>query len=332
MSESPYIPVGCDPESILLTFPVPREFAGLRLDRFIQNRIPRLSRTRANEIVKACAYRQDGTRRRASERVRAGEVVLLVRPPMNEPEAPLDFGVLYEDEHVLVVDKPAGLPMHPTATYHKHTLTWLLKERYGADPPQFAHRLDRETSGVVICGKTRDMERALKNSFQYRHTEKTYLAVVHGAPPATGLIDRDIAPVTDGLHVMMEVKPPGEGLSAVTTFRTLKAGERYSLVELSPETGRQHQLRVHLAHLGFPIVGDKLYGVEGPAPFLEYIETGMTPALARRLVLPRHALHAQALSITHPVTGEPLHIRSPLPDELDHLVRSVSGTPVGPDL
>ncbi|MCA9577168.1 MAG: RluA family pseudouridine synthase [Sandaracinaceae bacterium] len=324
MSETPYIPAGCDPESILLTFPVPREFAGLRLDRFIQNRIPRLSRTRANEIVKACAYRQDGTRRRASERVRAGEVVLLVRPPMNEPETPQSFGVLYEDEHVLVVDKPAGLPMHPTATYHKHTLTWLLKERYPDDPPQFAHRLDRETSGVVVCGKSRDMERALKNSFQYRHTQKTYLAVVHGCPPETGTMDQDLAPVADGLHVMMEVRPPGEGLSAVTTFRTLRAGPRYALVELWPETGRQHQLRVHLAHLGFPIVGDKLYGAEGPAPFLEYIEGGMTSDLTRRLVLPRHALHAHALTIEHPVSGEPLHVSSPLPDELAALVVDAS--------
>ena len=320
MSDVPFIPVGCDPESILLTFPVPREFAGLRLDRFIQNRIPRLSRTRANEIVKACAYRQDGTRRRASERVRAGEVVLLVRPPMNEPSTPQDFVVLFEDEHVLALDKPAGLPMHPTATYHKHTLTWLLKERYGVDAPQFAHRLDRETSGVVICGKSRDAERALKNCFQYRHTEKTYLAVVHGTPPAEGRMDLDLAPVTDGLHVMMQALPQGEGLSAVTTFRTLSSGPHYSLLELTPETGRQHQLRVHLSNLGFPIVGDKLYGVEGPAPFMEYIESGMTDALARRLVLPRHALHAHALTIEHPFSGEPLHIRSPLPAELAALV------------
>jgi len=172
----------------------------------------------------------------------------------------------------------------------------------------------------VICGKSRDTERALKNGFQYRQTQKTYLAVVHGTPPPTGRMDMDLAPVTDGLHVMMQALAPGAGLTAVTTFRTLASGPRFSLVELSPETGRQHQLRVHLAHLGFPIVGDKLYGVEGPAPFLEYIETGMTDDLARRLVLPRHALHAHALTIEHPVSGEPLHIRSPLPAELAELV------------
>ena len=133
-------------------------------------------------------------------------------------------------------------------------------------------------------------------------------------------MDLDLAPVTDGLHVMMQALPQGEGLSAVTTFRTLSSGPHYSLLELTPETGRQHQLRVHLSNLGFPIVGDKLYGVEGPAPFMEYIESGMTDALARRLVLPRHALHAHALTIEHPFSGEPLHIRSPLPAELAALV------------
>ena len=131
------LPPGCDPASIILTFPVAPEHAGQRLDRFIQHRIPRLSRTRAQEVVRSCAYRADGTRRRPSERVRAGEHVVLVRPPFEEPHVPLYFDVVYEDEAVLAVDKPSGLPVHPSATYHKNTLTYLLRQRFGPNAQTF---------------------------------------------------------------------------------------------------------------------------------------------------------------------------------------------------
>lgn len=318
MSDKPYIPPGCDPESILLTFPVAREHAGLRLDRFIQNRIPRLSRTRAQQIVKATAYKQDGTRRRASERVKAGEVVLLVRPPMDEPQTPQEFGILYEDEDVVAIDKPAGLPMHPTATYHKNTLTWLMRKRWGEDDaPQFAHRLDRETSGVVICAKHREAERALKNAFETRRTRKRYVAIVRGAPPASGRIDVPLTGATEGLHILMGVAPEGTGLVASTEFEVLEQHEGLALMSLKPVTGRQHQLRVHVAHIGHPIIGDKLYGPEGHQPFLDYVDGGgMTSDLLARLGIARHALHAEHLVVPHPRTGEPLEIRSPMPEDM----------------
>jgi 23S rRNA pseudouridine1911/1915/1917 synthase len=133
--------------------------------------------------VKACAYRVDGTRRRASERVRAGETVILVRPAFEEPNVPLYFDVLHEDDAILAIDKPAGLPVHPSATYHKGTLTYLLRERYGEDAPQIAHRLDRETSGLILCGRTREAERALKIDFENRRVSKRYLAIVRGEMP-----------------------------------------------------------------------------------------------------------------------------------------------------
>lgn len=170
-------PPGCRPDSIVLSFPVPRELAGVRLDRFIQGRIPRLSRTRANAIVRACAYHADGRRRRPSERVREGEIVLLVRPPFEEPAAPTSFGIVYDDEAMLVVDKPPGLPVHPSASYHRNTLTFLLRERYPERTPHLAHRLDRETSGVLVCARTLEDERALKRSFERREVEKVYLAI-----------------------------------------------------------------------------------------------------------------------------------------------------------
>jgi len=202
------LPPGCDPASIILTFPVAPEHAGQRLDRFIQHRIPRLSRTRAQEVVRACAYRADGTRRRASERVRTGELVVLVRPPFAEPDVPLYFDVLYEDDAVLAVNKPAGLPVHPSASYHKHTLTHLLKQRFGENAPQIAHRLDRETSGLLVCGRTRASERTLKIAFENRRVRKRYLAIVRGVMPEDeGRIALPMDRAKEGLHILMEVTP-----------------------------------------------------------------------------------------------------------------------------
>ena len=318
-------PPGCPPDSIVLTYPVPNEYAGLRLDRFIQTRIPRLSRTRANAIVRACAYRADGTRRRPSERVRAGETVILVRPSFEEPVVPTEFGVIHEDEAMLVVDKPPGLPVHPSASYHKNTLTYLLRQRYPERTPHLAHRLDRETSGVLVCAKTLDDERDLKGQFERRETDKTYLAVARGhVDPPRGEIALPMGRPDSGLHILMEVRD--DGSPAKTGYEVVASAPGHSLVALHPLTGRQHQLRVHLAAIGHPIVADKLYGPEGPAPFLEYVDAGgMTPELERRLGHPRQALHAHRLTIRHPRSGEPLTLEAPLPPDLEELWTRLGG-------
>jgi len=310
-------PPGTDRRGILLTFPVPPECAGQRLDRFIQGRIPRLSRTRAKVIVEACAYRADGRRRRGSERVKAGEIVILVRPLFEEPEVPRRFDVLYEDEFVLAVDKPAGLPMHPTATYHRNTLTALLRERYGDPAPQIAHRIDRETSGLIVCGRTPFAERRLKRAFEDRRVAKRYLAVVQGELlESQGRIDAPLGPAREGLHLLMEVR--ADGAPSETRFEVLGRRAGRTLLSLVPHTGRQHQLRVHLASIGHPIVGDKLYGPEGSLPFLEYIDAGMVldEALLARLGHPRQALHAAALEIEHPDSGAPLRLEASMPEDM----------------
>jgi len=309
-------PPGTPRDGIVLSFPVPRELAGVRLDRFIQTRIPRLSRTRANAIVRKCAYRADGKKRRPSERVKEGEIVILVRPSFEEPETPQEFGVLYEDEAMVVVDKPAGLPVHPSATYHKNTLTWLMRERWPDRTPHLAHRLDRETSGVLVCARTLDDERALKAQFENREVSKTYLAILEGEwVEDRGRIDLPMGRPDEGLHLLMEVRE--DGAPARTRFEVRARAAGRTLIALHPETGRQHQLRVHVAALGHPIVGDKLYGPEGPQPFLDYVDGGgMTPALERRLGHRRQALHAHRLEIAHPRTGERMAIEAPLAPDL----------------
>ena len=320
------LPPGSPPDAILLSFPVAREFAGQRLDRFIQSRIPRLSRTRAQEIVRLSARREDGTERRASERVRACDIVLLVRPRFVEPDVPLTFDVVYEDETVLAIDKPSGLPMHPTATYHRNTLTRVLKDRYGEPTPHICHRLDRETSGLVLCAKEPATERALKLGFERRQVKKTYLALVRGEMPEDeGIIDFPLAPVQQGLHLLMEIRDTGEPSIAVTHYRVLERRAGHSLVWLEPQTGRQHQLRVHLSALGHPILGDKLYGPDREAPFLEVIETGLTASLIGRLGHERQALHAHRLTFTHPQTRAEITVEAPLAPDLMQLWDGLDG-------
>lgn len=330
MRTPPNLPPGCDPASIVLTFPVAREHAGQRVDRFLQICIPRLSRTRANAIVRRCGYHPDGRRRTPSDRVRYGETLVIVRPPLPEPDAPTNFGIVYEDDDILVVDKPAGLPMHPSASYHKRTLTYALWERFGAPAPQPAHRLDRETSGLVVCGKHNDAERTMKQAFEARRIKKKYLAIVRGELEADeGRIDRPIGPAPDALHVMMAVREDELGLSAVTEWQVIGRHEGRSLVSLHPETGRQHQLRVHCAHLGHPILGCKLYGPEGHAVFTEWIDHGMSRDLLARLGHKRHALHASELAMPHPITGQPMEFVAPLPPDLVDLWET--GRPGEPD-
>ncbi len=245
---------------------------------------------------------------------------MLVRPPFEEPNVPLYFDILHEDDAVLAVDKPAGLPVHPSATYHKNTLTYLLRQRFGPNAPQIAHRLDRETSGLLLCGRTRESERHLKIGFEKRRVRKRYLAIVRGVmTDDEGRIALPMDRATEGLHILMDVTPEGEGYPSVTRYRVVARREDATLVMLAPESGRQHQLRVHLSAIGFPIIGDKLYGPEGSQPFLDYIETGMTDELRQRLGHDRQALHAYALEFVHPSTEETTTLRAPFAEDLVEL-------------
>lgn len=330
MSSEFTLPFKCPKDSVILTYDVPRELTGLRLDVFVQRMIPRLSRTKAQAIVRASAYHVDGSRRKPSDRVESGQVVVLVRPRFEEPHTPQSFAVLYEDEAVLALDKPAGLPVHPSATYYKNTLTSLLKKAYGPTAPRIAHRLDRETSGVLICGCTSADERTLKMAFERREIKKSYLAIAQGIiQEDEGVIDVAVVPAhvgSAGLHLLMAPSTDKTAPAARTYFQVRERRGNHTLVALFPSTGRQHQLRVHLAWLGHPIVGDKLYGAQGASVFMEYIETGMTPELALRAGHERHALHAETLEFVHPRTNLPVTIQAPLAGDLMSLWDSFSAS------
>jgi 23S rRNA pseudouridine1911/1915/1917 synthase len=285
---------------IEICFKVGPHHANWRLDRFVSARIPRLSRGRVQQMLRAQSTLGAQTLR-PSMKVREGQMVRLLRPAPDEPEVPLHYQVVYEDEVMLGICKPAGLPVHATARFHRNTLTALLRRQYaGVEPPRLVHRIDRETSGMLLLAHDPQAEARLKGDLARRRVHKSYMAIVFGDPGIEGVIDGPIGPDLDsGIRVKQAVV--ASGLTARTRFRRIDRRGDFSLVEASPETGRQHQIRVHLSSIGCPIVGDKLYGTD-PTCLLEYLETGWTQSLNDRLLLPRHALHAWRISFRHPTT------------------------------
>ncbi len=312
-----------EPRKIMpLALRVSPECDGWRLDHFLKQRIRRLSRTKIRTIIESQVWLQSGRQPRPAMAVHAGDTIHIDRPAPIEPEVPRQFGILASDEHFLAIDKPAGLPMHTTAKFWKNTLVAILRERFPDERLQICHRIDRETSGVLLVARTRAAASFLKRAFAERAVKKTYLALVHGVPvPSSGKIDAPMRLVESRSHLMMGVEP--DGLPAVTRYAVKRAFAHHALVEAAPQTGRQHQIRVHLAHIGHPIVGDKLYGA-GEQAFMDYCDAGMTPELLDLFDgLPRHALHAARLVFPHPESKEMIVVESPLPDDLGDYMKGL---------
>jgi 23S rRNA pseudouridine1911/1915/1917 synthase len=304
---------------------VPPELAGLRLDHFVKTQITRLSRTKIQTIIDTQLRRADGHAPKSSTSVAAGEHYIIRREAKPEPPCPRTFGVVHEDARMLIVDKPAGLPVHASAKFYFNTLARVLSERYPSEPElQLCHRLDRETSGCVVIARDREAAAFLKQAISEKHrTVKQYLAIVDGQPPwdTEALLDAPLristeADATRLATVKVLVDP--NGMPAATRVQVERRTDRYALVRCTLVTGRQHQIRVHLANAGFPIVGDKLYA-HGDDAFIDYCDEGLTPELAALFVLPRHALHAARITVPHPeggnVTGD-----APLPADMAGLL------------
>ncbi len=309
-------------------------FDGYRLDRFLKARIARLSRNRIQTIIERGQILDDAGEplRRVSTRVHAGQALVLLRPMPVEPPVTLDYAELYRDDSLLVIDKPAGLPVHPSARYFKHTLTALMRERLGEGHGwELAHRLDRETSGVLLLGRRRlDRRRraapasggVLQRAFQTRSVKKEYLAICRGTLDAAQRVDAPLAlDPTSLVGVKMGVVPiAAGGLSAATDVEALARGEHGSesitLVRCVPRTGRQHQIRVHLELLGHPLLGDKLYGVDEQL-FIDMADGRLSMAeVEERVGLSRQALHAHQLWFPHPASGEEVSFQAPWPEAL----------------
>lgn len=319
-------PEGVDEDAVMSVFRVPAERAKQRLDVFLHNEFRRTSRTRTQKIIELSAYDAHGKHLRSNDRLRPEQLIVLWRAPWDEDPVPTDIPVVFEDDHLLVVNKPAGVPVHPTARYHHNTVIRLLKAERPGQWLSLAHRIDRETSGVLVLVKHPEADRKAKMALEARAgIEKRYLAITWGVPVHEGKkafrLERNVE--LDPHHntaVRMHIVPEGQGLWAATRFevqgeRRSLEGKPYALVRCDLETGRQHQIRLHLASLGFPIVGDKLYGPDDSL-FAKGADGELLPEDFELLELPRHALHAWQLELPHPITGAPLLLEAPLPRDL----------------
>ncbi len=303
------------------------DFHGQRLDHYLKRKIRRLSRTRIQEVIRTQLTGPGGRKMKPSSPVATGDELLIRRTARPEPPAPSHLPLLHSDEHVRVFDKPPGMAMHATARYYFTTLARLLRERYPDEGLQICHRLDRETSGCVVVARGKRAASRLKMAFEQRRVDKTYLALVHGVPAwDERVVDLPLA-LAPPRHMNGPNRPPMQirmhvdaaGLAAETHLRVVTRGRDVALVECHPRTGRQHQIRAHLAALGHPVVGDKLYA-HGEDTFVRYCD--MAPGtlsdeeIAAELGMARQALHAARVTFPHPETGAPVTVDSPLPADM----------------
>jgi 23S rRNA pseudouridine1911/1915/1917 synthase len=299
-------------------FIVNAEQAGQRLDRFLASQLPDMSRTHIQLLMEEGRVLVDGGAMKPSHRVEHGATVTLEIPPVPLPgvdaeEIPLD--ILYEDRYLAVLNKPAGMIVHPGAGADSGTLVAALLHRFGGMEglstvggplrPGIVHRLDKGTSGVIVVALTNEAHLKLIEEFRERRVQKTYLALLHGKLEGeTGTVDLPVA--RDLKRRSRMTARRRDGREAHTDWRVRLRLENFTLVEADLHTGRTHQIRVHFSALGSPVVGDTLYG----APCQERVGTGLLPPLGRNF------LHAARIAFAHPMTGKQMEVRAPLPAEL----------------
>jgi 23S rRNA pseudouridine1911/1915/1917 synthase len=283
------------------------EARGVRLDAFLAG--PLGSRSRAQRLIEGGAVTVDGVPAPKRLRLAGGEVIAVDEAEERAPAAgaadPAPFQVAYEDEHLLVVDKPAGVVVHPARGHAQGTLSQALAGRAGGGAPERAgivHRLDRDTSGLLVVARTEPVHRALRAQMARREITREYLALVEGRPPArTGTIDAPIG--RDRRRRTRHSTDTDDPRAAITHFSLERALPATSLLRVRLETGRTHQIRVHLEAIGHPVCGDPEYGT------------------ADRLGLRRQFLHAARLAFAHPADGRRVDVSSPLPADLREALR-----------
>jgi 23S rRNA pseudouridine1911/1915/1917 synthase len=295
-------------------------FDGWRLDRYLQQRIRRLSREQVQRLIATSLEHGGPGRLKPATRVAPGMRFVILAEVEPEPEAPREFAVVFDDAALLVIDKPAGLPVHPTTRSVNQTFTALARASYPGRKVDPAHRLDRETSGLLACGCSPPLTRALKAAFARGEVSKSYLALALGAPAADRFTVAAALRQTGASGVRVRMHAAADGLPSLTEFEVLERrrtadGAPAALLVCHPRTGRQHQIRAHLHHAGLYLVGDKIYGPDEMI-FDRFTRGAMTEADRTALRLPRHALHAWKLVLPHPGTGEALSFEAPLPADL----------------
>jgi 23S rRNA pseudouridine1911/1915/1917 synthase len=315
------------------------EAAGQRLDAFLAHELPKYSRVQLRKVIGASGVTVNGQGTKVAYRLSAGDRISIVLPPMNTAgphpeEIPLD--ILYEDEHIIAVNKPPGMVVHPARGHWSGTLASALSFHFrqlssagGPTRPGIVHRLDRDTSGVMVVAKTDPMHFALAAQFEARTTEKEYFAITAGVPDR----DRDHVEQPIGVHPHQREKMAiraghGSSRDAATFYEVLERFDGFASVKVLPKTGRTHQIRVHLAHIGCPVLCDKLYG--GRAAItrgeLRRARVGQPPRPNDdEVILTRQALHARRIKLAHPATGDPIEFIAPLPADIESVLKALRG-------
>ena len=295
---------------------VPKQNARLRLDQFLAAELPAFSRSRLQQLIRAGFVRLNGKAARPRDLVRAGDRVDLTEPPPEKIDTqpqPIPIEVLFEDDDLIVINKPAGLVVHPGAGHRDHTLVNALLYRFpalsgigGKERPGIVHRLDKETSGCLVVAKNDEAHRGLSIQFADRTVEKIYLVLVAGKLRRNaGAIEAKIGRHPVDRQRMSVISRRGR--TAKTEYRVLDSSGDASLVECRLHSGRTHQIRVHFHHIGHPVLGDKVYA----------------PKLAKDF--PRQMLHAWKLGFRHPHNSEWRCFEAPLPNDFANAIGSWSG-------
>ena len=289
-----------------------KDGAQLRLDRFLAKQLPDYSRSRLQQLIRTGFVLLNGATTRPRQLVRSGDKVELTEPPLEKIESqpePIPLEILFEDNDLIVINKPAGLVVHPGAGHRQHTLVNALLSHCtslsgigGNERPGIVHRLDKETSGCLVVAKNDEAHRELSRQFAERVVEKTYLALVAGKlRKRAGVIEEKIG--RHPVHRQRMSVCSSRGRPAKTEYRVVRSGNQASLVECRLHSGRTHQVRVHLHHLGHPVLGDKVYATRAAKDF------------------PRQMLHAWKLGFRHPGTGDWKSLEASLPDDFATAVK-----------
>ncbi len=313
-----------------------RRLPGRRLDKYLHGRYPHLSRTAIQRLIKEGAITVNGAPTKSSYEMRGGDLVDLLIPDPTPPDVvpePIPIDVLYEDEHLIVINKQAGIICHPAHAEQTGTLVnglayYASTLSHGSDPfrPGIVHRLDKWTTGVMLVAKTDEAHWRTSLQFERRTVRKMYVAVVEGRVQ----LDSDVIDAPIGVHptvrekfaVMIRENKIDIAKPAQTTYEVAERYRGYSLVRLLPKTGRTHQLRVHMSHLGHPIAGDTMYGGRPVS------EQSLTGEGSPEAFLRTQALHAWKISIRHPILEKIMEFEAPFPEPLRrivHLLRRASG-------
>jgi len=306
-----------EPQRFMRFWQIPAQFDGMRADLYLTYHLKKISRTKAQKFIQDGTFTKGGLPLAPAKRLFTNDNVEL---RVDAPDTHFDIAhvkveTVHEDQDILVVNKPPRLAIHPSGRYYHQTLTYWLKQKYGDNYPRPCHRIDRDTSGLVVCAKNKKAQTAIKTAFQQRGVRKLYIAIAQGHLKEQQIINEPLAlQGSRGLvRIRMIVDPSGLPCETLVSPLFFDEKNNRTIVACEPKTGRQHQIRAHLAHIGHPIVGDKIYQMGD-----EYFNDMILGKTVKKPEHFRHALHA--FMIEFPLGNESMKLLAPLPSDMQSLI------------